>query len=323
MTDFNTNYTYTIAGPTDEGFRPGYLTSNRGRKRKHVDEDPETEQKRLCANAQERGRMQKINDALEQLRKCLPPQFHLYHRRMSKIRTLRLTMNYIRSLSELIHEDNVRRHDAYRHTLGQPHAARDPCVIKVDNQTPVDMTALQTPPATMVPYYPYLGPLCTGMDSVEAMYQTPPQLPQRQLLNPRHLNFDGTNTEKNGNNRTAIAFLVAGRTDTPVKRQQPSNNTTMTPFSRKSIKTETIPSPFQGQRNSSELDISFLSSTSESGGTYDHMTEAPTQAQQPKETAVKYLGIHRNFRQTRASSLDEMVDMNHLCEGHTPLIIDI
>ena len=59
--------------------------------------EEEIEERRRAANFMERRRMKKMSTALADLRKCIPQQYHLYHRRMSKIRTLRLAIAYIKA----------------------------------------------------------------------------------------------------------------------------------------------------------------------------------------------------------------------------------
>ncbi|RWS24077.1 Heart- and neural crest derivatives-expressed protein 2-like protein [Leptotrombidium deliense] len=66
----------------------------------------EIEKKRNLANTQERQRMRKLNNALELLRKAIPEEFHMNHppRRLSKIKTLRKAIEYIRHLEVLLSE---------------------------------------------------------------------------------------------------------------------------------------------------------------------------------------------------------------------------
>lgn len=69
----------------------------------------EIEERRRSANYMERRRMKKMSSALADLRKCIPQQYHLYHRRMSKIRTLRLAIAYIKALKDILLKDDQRR----------------------------------------------------------------------------------------------------------------------------------------------------------------------------------------------------------------------
>lgn len=71
--------------------------------------EEEIEERRRSANYMERRRMKKMSSALADLRKCIPQQYHLYHRRMSKIRTLRLSIAYIKALKDILLKDDQRR----------------------------------------------------------------------------------------------------------------------------------------------------------------------------------------------------------------------
>ncbi|XP_056001742.1 uncharacterized protein LOC130048724 [Ostrea edulis] len=71
--------------------------------------EDEIEERRRAANCMERRRMKKMSDALANLRKCIPVQHHLLHRRMSKIRTLRLAIAYIKALRDMLVNDDQRR----------------------------------------------------------------------------------------------------------------------------------------------------------------------------------------------------------------------
>ncbi|XP_062577845.1 uncharacterized protein LOC134239699 [Saccostrea cucullata] len=72
--------------------------------------EAEIEERRRSANFMERRRMKKMSSALADLRRCIPQQYHLYHRRMSKIRTLRLAIAYIKALTDMLVKDDQRRH---------------------------------------------------------------------------------------------------------------------------------------------------------------------------------------------------------------------
>ena len=56
---------------------------------------------RKAANLRERRRMKSINEAFDTLRTCIPTQDNV-DRKLSKVDTLKLAMNYIEYLSELI-----------------------------------------------------------------------------------------------------------------------------------------------------------------------------------------------------------------------------
>lgn len=61
-------------------------------------------QKRLLVNARERERMRVLNEAFESLRDALPCYVADGH--MAKITTLRLAINYIKALTDLLNEQN-------------------------------------------------------------------------------------------------------------------------------------------------------------------------------------------------------------------------
>ncbi|XP_070193889.1 neurogenic differentiation factor 4-like [Littorina saxatilis] len=71
--------------------------------------DEDAEKKRVLANSQERGRMNRLNRALFNLRGALPSEFSVSNRRLSKIRTLRLAARYIRALGDMLAEDDAMR----------------------------------------------------------------------------------------------------------------------------------------------------------------------------------------------------------------------
>lgn len=66
----------------------------------------EMDRKRIAANVQERRRMRKLNEALEQLRSVIPRDVNNQYRRLSKIKTLRLAINYIRYLDNELNSAN-------------------------------------------------------------------------------------------------------------------------------------------------------------------------------------------------------------------------
>lgn len=69
---------------------------------------PLSKYRRKTANARERHRMKEINNAFETLRKVLPDAEEIQPTScsMTKITTLRLAVNYIRALSEVLADDN-------------------------------------------------------------------------------------------------------------------------------------------------------------------------------------------------------------------------
>lgn len=257
----------------------------KSKKRKFEHEDSDSEQRRLTANSQERIRMQKINSALEELKKCLPEQFHLHHRRMSKIRALRCAMVYIRNLSQLIHEDNLRRQEHYMHAMNYMRSVYDP---RFSGMSP-DVGDVNEMQASAIPYYPYLGQLCA--DSVASVYQTPVQNPPTQIYQPRPLDFSmATQTEipnrevSSSNTDHEAVLFIDGITETPVKPKHHAlprprrYSVSATPISSRifKTKTETITSPLVGLRNDNELNISFLSANSDNARDEHDETQRPS-----------------------------------------------
>ncbi|ESO91487.1 hypothetical protein LOTGIDRAFT_153930 [Lottia gigantea] len=102
---------------------PGKIRGRRGKAKKILTPE-ETDGKRLLANSQERDRMDKLNSALEALRRVLPNETFLHNRKMSKIKTLTTARNYIASLSDMI-----RQHDA---TIGL-HQTSSSCLYTPSN----------------------------------------------------------------------------------------------------------------------------------------------------------------------------------------------
>lgn len=256
------------------------------KKRALEEDDSDGEQRRLVANTQERLRMQKINGALEDLKKCLPETFHIHHRRMSKIRALRCAMLYIRNMSQLLHEDNMRRQAQaqYAHAVEYMRSMRDP-----QYAMPQEEEAVHSPaPAASGPYYPYLGPLC--IDSEASMYQTPEQNPPKHMYQPRPLDF--SSQPENTNSVHAVTSsknnhdpdgLITGIMETPVKQKQRTLSrprryqAVATPLSSRiyNVKSETFTSPLVGLRNDNELNLSFVS---------DHARDMPGEQTRPPST---------------------------------------
>ena len=251
------------------------------RKRLRTEEDEESEAKRVLANTQERVRMQKMNVALDELKKVLPPHVHAFQKRMSKIRTLRLAMNYIAWLSDLIQKDNARREAAYRHTLqfipeqgGAPQFSPDGALMSSIYPFPQEaapVTPIFYTPAYATPHHVYINSV-HGLANNSA-FETPVQNPLRNQ--PRQLDFYTTPRQ----DLPSVEF-VEGTIVNPVKIEDDSHSekenfieisTTepgeiVTPRMsklQKLKKTETFISPFLASRNQNELDLSFLSTGSD------------------------------------------------------------
>lgn len=89
---------------------------------------PRAKCRRRAANVLERVRVQRMNTAMEDLRRCLPPHVRSSfspRQKLSKILTLRLATSYIAALGEMltIGEHGRRPHhvrQSYRRALGLP-----------------------------------------------------------------------------------------------------------------------------------------------------------------------------------------------------------
>lgn len=91
--------------------------------------------KRLLVNARERDRMRVLNNAFQALRDALPCYIADGH--MAKITTLRLAINYIKALTEVLNEDNsVQMHPSP--------AVRQPIVPQAN---------MMPPPTSMKPHF--------------------------------------------------------------------------------------------------------------------------------------------------------------------------
>ncbi|KAK3584882.1 hypothetical protein CHS0354_023467 [Potamilus streckersoni] len=208
-------------------------------------EDDLDEKKRLLANCQERKRMQRLNKALEKLRSVLPPQFQLYHRRMSKIRTLRVAMNYIATLTEMLAEHSQeKKQDAEITVVKQP-------------ETPQKFLAYPYMHVCSVPFTPIYPtqPFYTGVPGWNSCYETPVRSSQPNLnINPRHLDFFASPQLHERADFSPIESTVT----------TPSRGTisAFTPQHGMKLRVETITSPME-QRNRGELNTSFLSSHSD------------------------------------------------------------
>ena len=280
-TDCVLDLTCTSEDKTEESnpVNPAEIQKRRGprksrkRRRDEEEDDDESESRRLLANTQERVRMQRLNVALEELKKALPPHFHTFQKRLSKIRTLRLAMNYIATLSDLIQKDNARREAAYRQTLQYVHeqgripqfSVEGALVSSINPYVPDQrpMTPALYIPTIATPFHAYLGTLhgLANTNSFETPVQTPPRHQPRQLK--FHTVPDQTRTR-------TTETLVAGSTETPVKPQKdnfvlinPGSFTSEISKLQSWHKTETFTSPLVGSRNQNELDLSFLSTGSD------------------------------------------------------------
>ncbi|KAL8580158.1 hypothetical protein ACOMHN_043043 [Nucella lapillus] len=98
-----------------ESLPEDFARRRRKKERKVPLSEEESERKRILANSQERGRMNRLNRALANLRRVLPEELSLSNRRLSKIRTIRLAGSYIRDLTKLLAEDDANRNEGRGH----------------------------------------------------------------------------------------------------------------------------------------------------------------------------------------------------------------
>lgn len=222
-------------------------------RKRHLTEESEdeiSEQKRLLANSQERVRMQRINVALENLKQALPEEYQPCRRRMSKIRTLRSAMDYIRGLSEMLDKDNERRRMMYMQAREYVAAVQKECHAAYGS----DISLYQTP----TPYFPYLGPLCE--DYSGPTFQIDEQTPEKQMTAVhRQLDFNAPTKRLPPHRDDEITpeIITAGRSD--CLRDARRREVTMTRrISSATITSGALLSPFTGTRNDHELNASFV-----------------------------------------------------------------
>lgn len=93
---------------TEDGVADGTLdsaspTTKKAASRKKSLSQDELERRRSVANHQERRRMHRLNSALDLLRSVIPSQFQNgNHRRLSKIKTLKMAIRYISELQKVL-----------------------------------------------------------------------------------------------------------------------------------------------------------------------------------------------------------------------------
>ncbi|XP_045610249.1 helix-loop-helix protein delilah-like [Procambarus clarkii] len=80
---------------------------------------PLSKYRRKTANARERHRMREINNAFESLRKVLPDtvEVHAASATVTKIMTLRLAVEYIRALSDVLEDDSDQDFSSFESSL--------------------------------------------------------------------------------------------------------------------------------------------------------------------------------------------------------------
>ncbi|KAL3852265.1 hypothetical protein ACJMK2_015931 [Sinanodonta woodiana] len=268
-----TNKKEPVQDPSGSEIKGTKCTKNKSRKRKRKElakednirvdsednDDELDEKKRLLANCQERKRMQRLNKALEKLRSVLPPQFQLYHRRMSKIRTLRVATNYIATLTEMLAKHSEEKKQEAEIT-----------VVK-RSETPqkfLPYPYMHACPVPFTPIYPTQS-FYKGVPGWNSCYETPVRSPQPYLnINPRHLDFFPSPQI----HEEADYKLIESTVSTPFS----GTMNEFTPQHGKRLRVETITSPME-LRNIGELNTSFLSSPGDNMRD-DHDDEQPLQS---------------------------------------------
>lgn len=189
------------------------------------------EERRHTANIQERTRMKKLSKALDELRKCIPNEYHLSNRKMSKIRTLRLATKYIASLSEIIQRDNLVRQQAF--------------LFETQMMQSTYSYLVPTPPLTFPHGYPSGQRECPG-----SPYTTPSPLTSECRLSKRQLDFSHyvKASSKHSQDKEAP--------NTPIKPGIMPFRKSM-PYFRNPTSTITSPSMFCDVRNMNELNVSI------------------------------------------------------------------
>lgn len=216
------------------------ITRRKGKPKKFENlSEIDIDEKRKVANIQERKRMKKLSKALEDLRKCIPAEYHISNRKMSKIRTLRLAVNYIASLTEIIERDNVLKQQTYH----------------LENQMLQSTFSYIMPSPMAVQQFIQQGSLPRHQTTEFSPYHTP-EATCGHRLTKRHLNFSPFSG-------IPSPSMIPKGTSFPSRVK-----TEMTPFKTPEMisrrRTSTIASPFVSDiRNINELSTSFVSPSSE------------------------------------------------------------
>lgn len=220
------------------------------------------EAKRRSANVQERHRMQRMSGALQQLKDCLPDEFKLYNKKLSKIRTLRVAINYIRALDNMLKSTPtpVKQEQLPVCTPGPNVAyltALGTCTPQsghVNDTSDVTETRypIPTPYSAYFPASPYwiTGGLHTPVSRLGHLpkcYDTP------IYPTPTHYTPDTTP----GTATSMYGVYHADRSDCGPHR--------LSGVAKRLVRSSVYASPFGFGRNVNELDTSFLSAASEDG----------------------------------------------------------
>ncbi|XP_069142384.1 neurogenic differentiation factor 1-like [Argopecten irradians] len=215
--------------------------------------------KRKMANIQERNRMQKMSSALQQLKDCLPDEYKLYNKKLSKIRTLRIAIGYIRALESMLKctPTPPKCEQIPAGTPGVPGpnsaylAALGTCA-PLAYPTPGPMETMYPNPLRYTPYYqgsPYWIP--EGLH-----YQTPRMLTLQSCCDTPNY---PTPDETPGSSSSKY---------TPVYDKYPDHKSDirshrLSSVAKRLVRSSVYPSPFGDRRNNNELNTSFLSAGSE------------------------------------------------------------
>ncbi|XP_033744687.1 uncharacterized protein LOC117330490 [Pecten maximus] len=220
------------------------------------------ETKRRTANIQERHRMQRMSSALQNLKDCLPDEFKLYNKKLSKIRTLRVAIGYIRALESMLKSA--------------------PTPVKQE-QLPIGTTGVPGPNAA---YLAALG-TCTPLayptpgtnDVMEAMYPNPirytPYFPGSPYWLTEGLQSPATRMLALPSCCETPIFPTPDETPgpatpkfTPIYSKLPVHKSDagshrLSHVAKRLVRSSVYTSPFGDGRNTNELNTSFLSAGSE------------------------------------------------------------
>ncbi|OWF45818.1 uncharacterized protein LOC110456524 [Mizuhopecten yessoensis] len=220
------------------------------------------ETKRRTANIQERHRMQRMSSALQQLKDSLPDEFKLYNKKLSKIRTLRIAIGYIRALESMLKSapTPVKRE---QFPIGTP---------RVPGPNEAYLAALGT--CTPLPF-----PTPGTNDAVETLY-THPAMYSAYFPSSPYWNTEGLQSpatcmmplplcyETPNYPTPNVTPASATPRFTPIQGKHPSHRSDggshrLSSVAKRLVRSSVYPSPFGDGRNANELNTSFLSAGSE------------------------------------------------------------
>ncbi|CAF0851220.1 unnamed protein product [Didymodactylos carnosus] len=104
---------------------------------------PQSLAQRHAANLRERKRMQSINDAFEGLRTHIPVL--PYEKRLSKVDTLRLAIDYIAFLTDLLDQDSIYNNQRFRQNINMiggtcPNINQKKIILNCHSDEPINIT---------------------------------------------------------------------------------------------------------------------------------------------------------------------------------------